>query len=138
MEKKSLLQNLEKKMEEKFDEGVARGMDLGREEGYTLAKQGFDRIISAVKARDTPRVSTDNASTQTDLPATTTMSKSISTQTNPAASATTPQAWNFINNGVSACLARTAAVSVQTETVISHPPSTPISTYTEHTQSLAE
>ena len=47
--KKSLLQNLERKMEEKFEEGVARGMDLGREEGYTVAKQGFDGIVKALK-----------------------------------------------------------------------------------------
>src|SRR5882762_2842813 len=40
--KKSLLQNLEGKLGEKFEEGLKRGMDLGREEGYTIAKEGFD------------------------------------------------------------------------------------------------
>ena len=50
--KKSLLQNLERKMEEKFEEGVARGMDLGHEEGYTVAKQGFDGIVKALKDRE--------------------------------------------------------------------------------------
>jgi flagellar biosynthesis/type III secretory pathway protein FliH len=49
----SLLQDLEKKMEHKFEEGVDRGMDLGHEQGYTVAKEGFDGIIKALKARDT-------------------------------------------------------------------------------------
>ena len=52
-------------MEEKF-EGVARGMDLGREEGYTVAKQGFDGIVKALKDREQlKKVSTSDFGTQT-------------------------------------------------------------------------
>ena len=60
-------------MEEKFEEGVARGMDLGREEGYTVAKQGFDGIVKALKDREQlEKVSTSDFGTQTDSPHTTT------------------------------------------------------------------
>ena len=52
-------------MEEKFEEGIQRGMDLGREEGYTVAKEAFDEIIKVVKAREAPKVNTTSASTQT-------------------------------------------------------------------------
>ena len=78
--RKSLLQDLEKKMEEKFEEGVERGMNLSREEGYTVAKEAFDDIIKVVKAREAPKVDTIDASSQTDTPAT----ASNSTQTDPA------------------------------------------------------
>jgi hypothetical protein len=45
--RKSLLWNLESKMKEKFEEGVQKGTDLGREEGYLVAKEGFDRSVKA-------------------------------------------------------------------------------------------
>ena len=79
--RKSLLQSLERKLEEKFGEGVERGKDLGCEEGYNVAKEAFDDIIKVVKARETPKMSTSNISTQTDPPTVTTVSKSA--QTNP-------------------------------------------------------
>jgi hypothetical protein len=111
MEKKSLLQNLEKKMEKNFDEGVARGMDLGREEGYTIAKEAFDKMINVVKAREAPKVNTSEAGTQTDTPHTTTTS--ISVQVNTTTLPTTSQAWKFVENGVGTCLAPTVAVTTQ-------------------------
>ena len=68
-------------MEEMFDEGKVRGMDLGREEGYNLAKQGFDGIVKGLKAREAaaPKVDTTNAGTQTNPPTTTTTSVSVQT-----------------------------------------------------------
>jgi hypothetical protein len=68
-------------MGDMFDEGVARGMDLGREEGYTVAKKGFDGIVEGLRAREAPKSSTADTSTQTDLPTTATVSASV--QTNP-------------------------------------------------------
>ena len=53
-------------MEKKFEEGVQRGMDLGQEEGYTVAKESFEEIIKAVKVREALKVNTTSASTQTD------------------------------------------------------------------------
>ena len=76
--RKSLLQGLEKKLEESFEKGVERGKDLGQEEGYTVAKEGFDAIVKALKARDTPKTSTSDSGMQTDPPPAT-----ISTQTYP-------------------------------------------------------
>lgn len=78
--KKSLLQNLEREMEEMFEEGVAKWMNLGHEEGYTIAKDSFDKIIKAVKARETLKASTNSTSTQTDSATTMT---TVSMQTNP-------------------------------------------------------
>ena len=67
-------------MEEKFEEGVARGMDLGREEGYTVAKQGFDGIVKALKDREqSEKVSTSDFGTQTDSPHTTTTTSHLDT-----------------------------------------------------------
>jgi hypothetical protein len=40
--RRSLLQNLERKMKDKYEEGVEEGMNLGREQGYTVAKEAFD------------------------------------------------------------------------------------------------
>jgi hypothetical protein len=78
-----ILQRVGRKMEEKFEKGVARGMDLGREEGYTVAKEAFDGMLVAIKARDTPKVNTvtTDTSAQTDPPTTT--AASISVQTSP-------------------------------------------------------
>ena len=70
--RKAMLLNLGVKLEEKFEEGVRRGMDLGREEGYTVAKQGFDGIVKKLKDReDSKKVSTSNSSTQTEPTSTT-------------------------------------------------------------------
>jgi hypothetical protein len=62
-----------------FDEGVARGVDLGREEGHTVAKKGFDQIVEGLRTREAPKSSTADTSTQMD-PLTT-----VSVQTNPTA-----------------------------------------------------
>ena len=85
-------------MEDKFEEGVKKGMDLGREEGYTVAKEGFDSIVKRLKAREASKnTSSINSGTQTDPAATTTsgsaqtntstaflhLTASISTQTSP-------------------------------------------------------
>jgi hypothetical protein len=70
--RKAVLQDLGGKLEEKFEEGVARGMDLGREEGYTVAKKGFDGIVKALRAREAQKSSTADTSAQTDPPAITT------------------------------------------------------------------
>jgi hypothetical protein len=75
-----ILQRLGIKLEEKYQKGVAKGMDLGREEGYTVAKEAFDKMVKALRARETPKASTTDAGTQTDSLATT--STSVSTQTN--------------------------------------------------------
>ena len=87
--RKSLLRNLEKKMEDKFEEGVERGMNLGREQGYTVAKEGFDSIIKALKAKDTPRISTSDSGMQMNPPVT--ISMSVGTQTSPTTCVATSQ-----------------------------------------------
>ena len=66
------------KMKEKFEKGVARGMDLGREEGYNIAKGAFDKMVTEMKARDIPKVDTSDAGTQMDP---TTSTNTVSTQT---------------------------------------------------------
>jgi hypothetical protein len=64
--RKSLLRNLGKNLQDKFEDGVERGMDLGREEGYTVAKEGFDRLLEQIKAREDSKIrSTSNSGTQT-------------------------------------------------------------------------
>jgi hypothetical protein len=75
-----VLHRVRTKLEEKFEHGVKRGMDLGREEGYNIAKGAFDKMVTKMKARDTTKVDTSDAGTQTDPPTTTTTS--ISVQTN--------------------------------------------------------
>ena len=63
---KGKLQDLEKKMEDKFEEGVEIGMNSGREEGYTVEKEAFDELVKKMKAReDSKNASTTNSSTQT-------------------------------------------------------------------------
>lgn len=79
--RKSLLENLERKMEEKFEEGVERGMNLGREQGCTIAKEVFNKMIVAIKARDTLKVDTTDISTQTDSVVTTDPGISVQTIT---------------------------------------------------------
>jgi hypothetical protein len=68
-------------MVDMFDVGVARGMDLGHEEGYIVAKKGFDGIVEGLRAREAPKSSTNDTSTQTDPSMTATVSASV--QTNP-------------------------------------------------------
>jgi hypothetical protein len=66
--RKSLLRNLEIKMDNKFEEGIEKGMSLGREEGYTVAKEGFDGIINAMRAREASKTTvTTESGIQTDL-----------------------------------------------------------------------
>ena len=80
-------------------DGLARGMDLGHEEGYALEKQGFDVIIKGLNDReDSKNISTSNSGMQTNP------------TTVPAAS----QAQLFIENRVGTHLLATAAVSIQT------------------------
>jgi hypothetical protein len=81
-----ILQRVRGKLEEKFEKGVARGMDIGREEGYTVAKEAFDGMLVKIEARDTPKASTGDANIQTDPPIATTTS--VSTQTDPPTTAT--------------------------------------------------
>ena len=91
-------------------------MDLGREEGYALAKQGFDGIIKRLKDReDSKKISTSNSGMQTNP------------TTVPAAS----QAQLFIENRVGTRLLATAAVSIQTCSHIICSPSTSVHTQTE-------
>jgi hypothetical protein len=47
------------------------GMNLGREQGYTIVKEAFDKMIVAIKARNTPKVDTADISTQTNSVVTT-------------------------------------------------------------------
>jgi hypothetical protein len=61
-----LLESTKREMEEMLEEGVKRGMDLGREEGYTVAKKGFDGIVKALKARETVNNISTSAGTQTE------------------------------------------------------------------------
>lgn len=61
-------------------------MDIGREEGYTVAKEAFDGMLVKIEARDTPKASTGDANIQTDPPIATTTS--VSTQTDPPTTAT--------------------------------------------------
>lgn len=39
-------------MKDKFREEIERRMDLGHEEGYMVAKEGFDKVV---KAREAPK-----------------------------------------------------------------------------------
>jgi flagellar biosynthesis/type III secretory pathway protein FliH len=72
-------------MEEKFEEGVEKGMDLGREEGYTVAKKGFDEIIKVIKAREAPKKAYTTVYTQATPKTTTTTSFSVQTNNLTAA-----------------------------------------------------
>ena len=97
-------------------DGLARGMDLDREEGYTLAKQGFDGIIKGLKDReDSKKISTSNSGMQ------------MNPTTVPAVS----QAQMFVENMVGTHLLATAAVLVQTCPHIICSPSTSAHTQTE-------
>ena len=110
------LQHIGGKREVKLEKGVARRMDLGREEGYALAKQGFDEIIKGLKDKeDSKKISTSNSSMQ------------MNPTTVPAAS----QAQLFIENRVGTHLLATAAVSIQTCSHIICSPSTSVHTQTE-------
>ena len=87
--RKSLLEDIRREMEDMYDEGLARGKDLGREEGYMIAKEAFDSMVMQLKARDAPKISTNDTSTQTAPP--TTATASISVQTNPTTFASASQ-----------------------------------------------
>jgi hypothetical protein len=68
-------------MEEKFEQGVKRGMDIGCEEGYTVAKGGFDGLLEKIKAREAQKkANTTESGTQMN-PKTTTTSIHIQTNT---------------------------------------------------------
>ena len=66
-------------------EGIEKGMDLGRKEGYQVAKEGFDKIIQAVKAKGTPKkTTTRETAIQTDNDE---QQQSMAMQTTPTSSA---------------------------------------------------
>ena len=134
--RKSLLQNLEKKLKEKFEEGQKEGIKKGRETYYGkgivkgeyeehmrwLAEGHGQHCLMPVPFRD-------DTGTQTDTPTTT---MSVSTQTSLATSTAMPEARTLVENGVSARLATTVAISVQTSPYKAHIPSlATISTQTE-------
>ena len=108
-------------------------MDLGREEGYTVAKQGFNRIVKALKDREQlKKVSTSNFGTQTDSPHTTTTS--ISVQTNTTTLPIILQARKFVENGVGTSLTPTVDFSIQTSPGIVH--TLPLVTFNDQTELL--
>ena len=81
-------------MEGKYKEGVEMGMGLGREEGYTVAKGGFDRAIQAMKDREAQKkANTTEIGTQTD-PKTTMASNS--SQTDPDNNSPSPTAASLL------------------------------------------
>ena len=89
-------------MEDKFEQGVERGMDLGREQGYTIAKEAFDNIIKTTKAKEaSKKAGTSDSGTQTDTPATT----ATSTQTNIIYTSLTSQSTS--STQTTPCLATT-------------------------------
>ena len=130
-------------MEEKFEEGIEKGKDLGREEGYTVAKQGFDKIISAVKARDsdTLKADTTNSCTQTD-PTATGMYSTISMQTDITSTSSTSH--STPSGTQTNHLATTTPVSTQTDppatatTSVSIQTSPTTFTATSHSQTLSK
>ena len=131
--RKVALLDLETEMKDRFREGIAKGMDLGREQGYNVAKEAFDEIIKVTKAREVQKVDTSEAGTQTDPPLTPT--SSVSTQTTLA---TISQARNFIENWVDTRLAPTVAVSMQTNTIIVTAPfSTSTATQTDPSNTIS-
>ena len=136
----ALLQNLEKKLDEKYKQGEKEGIKKGKEKYYgkgivegeseeykRWTKAGHnDRCFKSTMIRD-------DASTQTDAPATAT--SSVSTQTTFP---TTSQARSFVENGVDARLALTAAVSIQTDAIIVTAPfSTSTATQTDSINTIS-
>jgi hypothetical protein len=113
-------------MEEKFEKGVARGMDLGHEEGYTVAKEAFDRMVEVLKAREDPKkASTSDSGTQMDPPASyNTISVQVSapltsystsgTQTSPTTCIASPQSPTFSQNRKNAKIHYTSEISPNT------------------------
>jgi hypothetical protein len=74
-------------MEDKFEDGIEKEMSLGHEEGYTVAKEGFDWIINAMRAREASKTTiTTESGIQTDPTTTTT---TVYTQTIPQTTTTT-------------------------------------------------
>ena len=133
--RKVALKDLETELKDKFREGIAKGMDLGCEQGYNVAKEAFDEVVNVVKAKEAlkPQTSTTDTCAQTDPPITlnstqirstatvacqiqdtftssTTSLTTTSTQTSPAMLVTTSQAWMFVENGVETHSTPTAVV----------------------------
>ena len=110
-------------------------MDLGREEGYTVAKQGFDGIVKALKDREqSEKVSTSNFGTQTDSPHTTTTS--ISVQTNTTTLPIISQARKFVENGVGTSLTPIVDFSIQTSPGVIH--TLPLATFNNQMELLVQ
>jgi flagellar biosynthesis/type III secretory pathway protein FliH len=66
---------------EDLKEGMEKGMNLGHEEGHQVAKEGFDKIIQAVKTKGTLKKTTTHEmamQTNNDL-----QWQSTATQTTP-------------------------------------------------------
>jgi hypothetical protein len=97
---------LETETKDKFREGIAKGMDLGREQGYNVAKEAFDEIIKTVKAREASESKFSNAIVQTD----------------PTIFSSTSQARTSIEKGIGTRLAPTIDFSVQTSPCVAHTP----------------
>ena len=136
----ALLQNLEKKLDEKYKQGEKEGIKKGKEKYYGkgIVEGESEEYKRWTKAGHNDRcfkstVIRDDASTQTDAPATAT--SSVSTQTTFP---TTSQARSFVENGVGARLALTAAVSIQTDAIIVTAPfSTSTATQTDSINTIS-
>ena len=61
--RKVALKDLEAGLKDKFREGIAKGMDLGREQGYNAAKEAFDEVVKVAKAKETPKPQTSTIDT---------------------------------------------------------------------------
>jgi hypothetical protein len=138
--KKAVLLNVERKMEDKLEEGVKRGKDLGREEGYAVAKGVFDSMVEKIKAKESPKTSTADSCTQTDLPIATTgtsvytqttpqtaTTTSVFAQTNPTMFATTPQSPAPSRNGKNAKIDSASEIPLHTTVFSSPTPSASVS-----------
>ena len=45
------LKDLETELKDKFREGIAKGMDLGCEQGYNVAKEAFNEVVKVANIR---------------------------------------------------------------------------------------
>jgi hypothetical protein len=117
--RKEVLQNLGRKLEEKFIEGEKEGIKKGREKYY-----GKGIVVGECEEHKRWKAAghgqhcfaavacLEDSGTQTDSPHTTTTS--ISIQTNTVAFTATSRAREFVENGVGTHLAPSIAVSTQT------------------------
>ena len=160
--RKVALKDLETESKDKFREGIAKGMDLGHEQGYNVAKGAFDEVVKVAKAKEAlkPQTSTIDTGAQTDPPITldstqngsttsvshqtrhilvpTTSTTTVGIQTNPTTFPITSEAQTFVENGVGTHLATTAAVSTQTnDFIVTAPLTTSIAIQTSPCKAIA-